>query len=95
MRYPVKDFIIHARYAHSYGGKIIELQLSDDGSAARYRITLYSYNGKPKFHYGYWQEVKYTKRGRPYIMDWHAYKTWCRRRRLHLDNFIKINSPWC
>lgn len=62
------------------------IQISKDGSAARWQDSTYigsldKYIGKQ----GRWQEIKYTKSGRPYIM----YTCRCRKHKEYLDNFLR------
>lgn len=89
MRFPVKNFIAHARHIACYGYNT-ELQLSSNNEAARYRITYHRYDGTKMVFVGQWQEIKYTKRGRAYIMDWHNYRVIGKVRRLHLENFFRL-----
>lgn len=61
----------------------IDLQVSIDGSMARYKVSFYQ-PAKELYEEsrGRWQEIKYSKRGLPYI-------TWYNRR-LYLADFCKV-----
>lgn len=89
MRGPARNFRPCARHAYEYQ-KLIELEISNCGDGARYRITYYHTTGE-KAYYGQWQEIRYTKRGRAYIKDWHNYLSTKKCRRLYLDEFLQIN----
>ena len=62
------------------------IQISNDGLAARWQDSTYI-GSLDKYieKQGRWQEIKYTKDGRPYIM----YACRHRKHREYLDNFLK------
>ena len=62
------------------------VQISNDGSAARWQDSTYIGSlGKYIEKQGRWQEIRYTKDGRPYIM----YACRFRKHREYLDNFLR------
>lgn len=74
--------------SHGYlykGATEIEIQISQSGDEARYQSTVrYSSRGTKVIH-GYWQEIRYSKRGgRPFITMF--------GKRLYLDEFVRNNS---
>ena len=63
------------------------IQISNDGSAARWQDSTYIYSlDKHIEKQGRWQEIKYTKDGRPYIM---YARGGYRKHREYLDNFLR------
>lgn len=82
-----ETFESHCYYCANY--YLIEVQFSNDNTAARYKITI----SESIVHCGYWQPIRYSASGRPYIKDWHgnvSSGTPSRKYRpLYLDNFIK------
>lgn len=84
-RYAIKSFKADG-YCYD-GSKQIEIQISYTGEAARYKITLSTVFNTIIF-YGYWQEIRYNKRGRPYIHNWSNYRKAKRCTRLYLDRLM-------
>ena len=73
--------------AVEYGpGRTTEIEISDNGEMARYRITMHKTSNSYKF-YGYWQLIRYNRRGQAYIRDWHNYSSSFKK--LYLQNFQK------
>lgn len=87
-RFPIKAFVSNGYYC--INSSMVEIQLSDCGEAARYRITTFNYFGEKTVYYGYWQPISTDKRGRQFIRDWHNYLNLSPKshKRLYLDNFL-------
>ena len=90
-RYAIKSFKAHGYFYD--GSKRIEIQLSHTGEAARYKITQY-FTQHIAIFYGYWQEIKYDKKGAAFIHDWSNYHKTKRHTRLYLYRFMSTGrSP--
>ena len=61
------------------------IEISNDGSMARYCDSRYT-SALTINTYGRWQEIKYTKSGKPYIRQ----RTHGQDRRLYLENFMRV-----
>ena len=72
-------------YKHSFTLHAILIEISNDGSCARYCDSYYT-SVLTINTYGRWQEIKYTKSGRAYIRQ----RTHRQDRRLYLENFMRI-----
>lgn len=86
-RYAIKSFKAHG-YCYD-GSKQIEIQISRTGEAARYKITQ-NFTTHMAVFYGYWQEIRYSKRGRAFIRNWSNYHKTKRHTRLYLDHFMRF-----
>lgn len=85
----ITDFKADGYFADSaFSG--YELQINSTGEAARYRIVISGTHG-PIIIYGRYQEVKYTRRGKSFILDWHGVFARIRKspRKLYFDNFMR------
>lgn len=89
-RFPIKDFKVTG-YAYNSNGKLIEIQISRTGEAARYKITQY-FTQHTVVYYGYWQEIQYDKNGEAFINDWSNYKKRKQHTRLYLYRFMRANA---
>lgn len=76
------EFITHGVMpVTQWGG--YALQISEDGSKARWRFE----SGESVRAQGYWQKIRFTKAGRPFI-----YRSTPDRRKitLYLDDFMRV-----
>lgn len=86
-RFSIKDFK-PTGYRLDGLGKLIEIQISHTGEAARYKITQY-FTQHTAIFYGYWQEIQYDKKGAAFIRDWSNYHKTKRHTRLYLNRFMR------
>lgn len=92
-RFPIKSFEPHGYYC--INSSLIEVQFNQTNEAVRYRITTFCYaTGENTVYYGHWQPVRFDKRGRAYLRDWHNYVKLSPKnhKRLYIDNFMIINN---
>lgn len=68
-------------------GAVIEIEISKDSELARYRMRK-QYHSKTAIFNGYWQPIRFNKKSRAYIRDWHNYSS--SYKKLYLDEFVRI-----
>lgn len=90
MRKRGKGFKAQAYWANfSY---YVELMFDSAAERARYKVIIPQETRPDIINYGNWQQIKESKRGQFYILDWSRYKNkdYKTPKRLYFSNFIKL-----